>query len=161
MNAAFHNPKLGSRRSESPAADEKWAERPQKLRPTQERIPVGRRKSPRLRLSIPARFISLYGTHRCILMDLSRTGAQLCMERPFRIDETGLLEIANREVFCEVVRKDQGKNGGINGLVFDPPLEEQDVLDIRRYAETYQVDEMQALRSEVRDWVHGITRLDI
>ncbi|MEP1422552.1 MAG: PilZ domain-containing protein [Erythrobacter sp.] len=121
-------------------------------------VPVGRRAAARLRLAIPARLVSLYGTHRCILIDLSSTGAQLGLEKPLAAKEAGFLQIAGQELFCEIVRTDQGPNGGINGLVFDPPLIEQDVLDMRRFAEHYELDELRGLKSEVKDWVEGTVR---
>lgn len=119
-------------------------------------VPAGRRGAPRLRLSIPARLVSLYSSHRCILIDLSCTGAQVGLEQPLNMDDTALIQIAGLEIFCEVVRSAQGPNGGVNGLVFDPPLREQDVLDMRAYAESYQANELQGLRSEVKDWVNGV-----
>lgn len=118
-------------------------------------IPVGRRNAPRLRLSLPARLISLHDTHRCILIDLSCTGAQVGMAEPLKIEETAILEIAGQEIFCEVVRVAIGENGGANGLLFDPPLEHADVLDMRRYGETYLDQELRGFRSEVRAWVEG------
>ena len=126
---------------------------------TEDGIPVGRRSAPRLRLAIPARLISLYGHYRCILIDLSSTGAQLGFETPLDTGETAILEIAGRELFCDIVRKDEGPNGGTNGLTFDPPLSEEMVLDMRRFAETYELDELRGLRSEVKDWVEGTVRV--
>lgn len=126
---------------------------------TQNGIPVGRRSAPRLRLAIPARLITLYGSNRCILIDLSSTGAQLGLESPLDIGETAILEIAGKELFCDIVRKSAGSNGGVNGLTFDPPLSEQMVLEIRRFSETYQSEELQGLRSEVRAWVQGSVRV--
>lgn len=118
--------------------------------------PVGRRGSARLRLSIPAQLISLYGSYRCILIDLSCSGAQVGLEEPLDENETVFLQIAGLELFCEVVRAAQGPNGGVNGLVFDPPLLDQDVLDMRTYAESYRADDLRGLRSEVKDWVNGV-----
>lgn len=119
-------------------------------------IPVGRRGAARLRLSLPATLVSLYATHRCILIDLSCTGAQVGLEAPLESNETAVLQIAGVELFCEVVRTAHGDKGGVNGLLFDPPLEDQDVLDMRAFAENYQEDDLHALKSEVRDWVQGI-----
>ena len=116
---------------------------------------IGRRGAARLRLSIPAKLITLYDTRRCILIDLSRTGAQVGLEQPLRMEETGVLLIGGFEIFCEVVRLAKGGKGGANGLLFDPPLQDEDVLNVRRYAETYQTKELRGLLSEVRAWVDG------
>ncbi|WP_298308491.1 PilZ domain-containing protein [uncultured Erythrobacter sp.] len=118
-------------------------------------IPIGRRGAPRLRLSVPAKFVSLYGTHTCILVDLSCTGAQVGLEEPLDVSETGFLQIAGEELFCEVVRRAQGPKGGVNGLLFDPPVAHQDVLTIRHFAETYQAEEFSWLRSQAKQWVTG------
>lgn len=125
--------------------------------PLRTRPPVrtGRRGAPRLRLSIPARLVSLYDTRNCILIDLSCTGAQIGLQEPLREGDTGVLQIGGIEPFGEVVRAFRGKNGGINGLAFDPPLGESDVLSVRAFAERYQLDELRALRDEVRRWVSG------
>ena len=119
-------------------------------------IPTGRRGAPRLRLSLPAKLVSLYGTHRCILIDLSRTGAQVGLEKTLAVNETGFLQIAGLELFCEVVRTAEGPSGGVNGLVFDPPLDDQVVLDMRSYGDNYDEDDLRGLRDEVKDWVNGV-----
>lgn len=118
-------------------------------------VPIGRRAAARLRLALPARLVSLYGTHRCILIDLSTTGAQLGMEMPLATSENAILEIAGKELFCDIVRVSRGPHGGTNGVKFDPELEDQDVLDVRRFSETYKTNELRAIRSEVRAWVNG------
>lgn len=118
-------------------------------------VPVGRRSAPRLRLSIPATLISLHGHRRCILIDLSCTGAQVGLEMPLRMGEGAVLQIAGIEPFGEVVRRVEGQHGGVNGLVFDPPITEDEVLGVRAYSERFRDDEMRALRDEVRRWVMG------
>lgn len=118
-------------------------------------VPVGRRNAPRLRLSIPASLISLYDRRRCILIDLSCTGAQIGLEQPIREGEGAVLQVAGIEPFGEVVRGSMGAYGGVNGLAFDPPISEEEVLSVRAYSERYEKDELRALRSEVRKWVMG------
>lgn len=119
-------------------------------------ITTGRRGSARLRLSIPARLITRYDTSRCILIDLSCSGAQLGLEQTLRVTETAILEIGGLEGFGEVVRSVQGKNGGIVALKFDEPLSDDDVLSVRAFSERYQDDELRALRKEIREWVEGV-----
>ncbi len=119
-------------------------------------IPVGKRGAARLRLSISAKLVSRYATHRCILIDLSCTGAQVGLEEPLDLEETAILQFGETEIFCEVVRSVRSKNGGINGFRFDPELEEADVLEIRAYAETYERDQLRSLRAEIRNWVDGL-----
>ena len=127
---------------------------PRHIRPGS--VTVGRRSAPRLRLSIPANLISLTDRKRCILIDLSCTGAQIGLEEPLREGDGAVLQVAGVEPFGEVVRCSVGRNGGINGLAFDPPISEEDVLHVRGYSECYRDDEMRALRDEVRKWVEGV-----
>lgn len=121
-----------------------------------ERVLAGRRNAPRLRLSIRADLITLYERTRCILIDLSVTGAQIGLEAPLRIGDTAILQVADLEPFGEVVRADRGPHGGVNGIVFDPPLSEEQVLRVRAFAEQYEKSEARALRDEVRNWVSGV-----
>lgn len=117
---------------------------------------IGRRSAPRLRLSIPARLVSLYANHRCILVDLSRTGAQIGLESPLRNGEGAFLQLAGIDQFGTIVRCSKGPNGGTNGLEFEFPLKDEAVVALRQYAETFRDEEYRALRTEVQEWVSGI-----
>ena len=112
---------------------------------------VGRRSAPRLRLSIPARLVTVSETRRCVLLDVSRSGAQISLAKPLSVGEGGFLRFANSEVFVSVIRE----GTGLIGVEFDVPLSDEDVLAIRRYAEDYEADERNALRNEARAWVTG------
>ncbi|MEM6585750.1 MAG: PilZ domain-containing protein [Pseudomonadota bacterium] len=112
---------------------------------------VGRRAAPRLRLSLEAKLVTLTETRRCVVLDVSRTGAQISLAKPLAIGEAGFLRFAQREVFGGVVRESAGRNA----LEFDEQLSDAEVLDIRRYAESYEADQRKALMQEVREWVMG------
>jgi hypothetical protein len=116
---------------------------------------IGRRGAPRLRLGIPARLVSTRTTKPCILLDLSRTGARIGLERPLAAGELVYLRVAGLEMFAEVIRSTRGDSGGINGLGFDEPLSDAAVLAVRRHAETFEQRERAALRDQVRRWVSG------
>ncbi len=117
--------------------------------------PVGRRTAARLRLAIPARFISIYSTQNCILLDISRTGARLALARPLAEHKSGFVAFAHFELFGSIVRADRGADGGANALAFDDPITEADVLEVRRFAESFEMRERLALRDVVRRWVAG------
>ncbi len=117
---------------------------------------TGRRAAARLRLAIPARMMAIHGTRPCVLIDLSRTGARIALaDVPLKVGESGYLVISGLEVFATAVRAARGQNGGTNGLVFEDPLADDQVLSVRRHAETYQASERDALRDQVRRWVTG------
>lgn len=53
-------------------------------------------------------------------------------------------------MFGSIVRADRGADGGANALAFDDPITEADVLDVRRFAEGFEMRERLALRDLVR-----------
>lgn len=112
---------------------------------------VGRRAAARLRLSIPAKLTTITETRNCIMLDLSRSGAQIGLEKPMDAGEAGFLRFAGFEVFGCVVRK----GTGLNGLEFDVPLSDDDVLVVRQFAEAFEKGARDALRDEARAWVMG------
>ncbi len=118
-------------------------------------VPIGRRAAARLRLAIPARFVSIYSTQNCILLDISRTGARLALASPLAEHQSGIVTFAQFELFGSIVRADHGADGGANALAFDDPITEADVLDVRRFAEGFELYERHALRDLVRRWVAG------
>ncbi len=118
-------------------------------------VPIGRRAAARLRLAIPARFVSIYSTQDCILLDISRTGARLALARPLAEDQSGFVAFAQFELFGSIVRADRGVDGGANALAFDDPITPADVLEVRRFAEGFEMRERLALRNLVRRWVTG------
>lgn len=116
---------------------------------------VGRRAAPRLRLAIPARFVSITATQPCILLDISRSGARIALASPVACRQSGFIEIGRLELFGTIVRAERGGDGGVNAVAFDDPISETEVLAIRRFAEDFELREMQSLRDQVRRWVAG------
>ncbi len=117
--------------------------------------PVGRRAAPRLRLSMPARLVTLTDTRRCILVNVSRTGAQIGLEKPLKKGDGAFLQLAGIDQFGEVVRSAVGLGGGVNGLLFECPLSDTDVIALRHFAESFAENESRQLRAEVQAWVSG------
>lgn len=115
---------------------------------------VGRRAAPRLRLSLPARFVSVEETHKAILLNLSRTGAQIAILNSVREGEGGILECGKLKAFGVVARSEFS----INAIAFEEPLSEEDVLDIRRYYEEFEERERRQLIETARQWVTGVSK---
>lgn len=120
---------------------------------------IGRRGAARLRLAIPVRMVSTHATQNCILLDLSRSGARIGLAEPLAPGMCLYLRVARFEVFAEVIWREVGTGGGINGLVFDEPLSDAAVLAVRHHAEGFAQRQRDSLRDQVRRWVSGEGRL--
>lgn len=121
----------------------------------EDRVTVGRRAAARLRLAIPARVVSLYGTQPCILLDISRTGARMALPSPLVRGQSAYIAITRFELFGSVVRAEHGLNGAVSAMVFDDPITKSQILEIRRFAEGFAAREQSLLRDQVRRWVAG------
>lgn len=116
-------------------------------------VPVGRRSAPRLRLSLPAQLVAVEKVHTCILLNLSRTGAQVAILDAMREGEGAILRCGVINHFAIVTRTEFG----LNALEFDEPLTDQIVLEVRRYHENFEEREKRALIETARKWVTGDT----
>lgn len=114
-------------------------------------MPHGRRAAPRLRLSLPGQLIAVEKVHTCILLNLSRTGAQVAILESMRVGEGAILRCGIIDHFAIVTRSEFG----LNALEFDEPLTDHIVLEIRRYHENFEEREKRALIERARRWVTG------
>lgn len=114
-------------------------------------IPVGRRAAARLRISLPAQLIAVEKVQSCILMNVSRTGAQVAILDAMREGEGAMLRCGVINHFAIVTRSEFGRNA----LEFDEPLSDEIVLEIRRYYENFEERERRALIETARKWVSG------
>lgn len=114
-------------------------------------MPVGRRSAPRLRLSLPAQLVAVEKAHTCILLNLSRSGAQVAILDSVREGEGAMLRCGVINHFVLVTRSEFG----LNALVFDEPLTDEIVLETRRYHENFEERERRALIETARKWVTG------
>jgi hypothetical protein len=112
---------------------------------------VGRRSAPRLRLSLPGQLVAVERVHRCILLNLSRTGAQVAILEALREGEGAILRCGVIDHFAVVTRSEFG----LNALQFDEPLTDAQVIDIRHYHENFEERERRALIETARKWVNG------
>lgn len=119
-------------------------------------VPVGRRSAPRLRLSLPGQLVAVEKVHTCILLNLSRTGAQVAILDSMREGEGAILRCGLINHFAIVTRSEFG----LNALAFDEPLTDAIVLEVRRYHENFEEREKRALIETARKWVTGDTSDD-
>lgn len=118
-------------------------------------VTAGRRSAARLRLAVPARFVSIWETQDCILIDVSRTGARVALARPLAVGQSGYLALAGMELFGTIVRSERSEDMALNALAFDEPIPSGEVLRIRSFAESFEARRSHALRERVRRWVAG------
>lgn len=114
-------------------------------------IPVGRRKTSRLRLGIPAVLLLLDGTFRCRLIDLSCSGARIGLDQHLRIGAEAVLQCPGFEVFGMVVWSDAEQVG----MHFDEELPASRLLTLRDYKDNSRERSLAELRRSVHDWVNG------
>lgn len=119
-------------------------------------LQAGRRSAPRLRLSLPAKLIAVEKAHTCILLNLSRTGAQVAILDAMRVGEGAILRCGIIDHFAIVTRSEFG----LNALEFDEPLTDEVVLETRRYHENFEERERRALIETARKWATGVSSDD-
>ncbi|MFM7377576.1 MAG: hypothetical protein ACKO1O_05520 [Erythrobacter sp.] len=106
-----------------------------------------------MRLSLPAQLIAVDKAHTCILLNLSRTGAQVAILEAMREGDGAILRCGIINHFAIVTRTEFG----LNALEFDKPLTDAIVLETRRYHENFEEREKRALIETARKWVTGDT----
>lgn len=121
--------------------------------PKPDHAKVGRRSAPRLRLSLPGQLVAVERVHRCILLNLSRSGAQVAILDALREGEGAILRCGVIDQFAVVTRS----QFGLNALQFDEPLSHAQVLEIRHYHENFEERERRNLIETARRWVNGET----
>lgn len=112
---------------------------------------IGRRSAARLRLSAPAKLQTTLHTFDCMLVNISQTGARIAIERPLEVGEFAILKCAQLEEYADIVRSGFGHNG----LRFDQPLSQEQILAIRAHSEDVGLHERSSFRREVQNWVAG------
>jgi hypothetical protein len=114
-------------------------------------VKVGRRASPRLRLHVPAELVLTDGRERCLLDDISRTGAQVTVARTVFRGTDAVLRCGELECFGEIV----WVHGNHCGLLFDRPLPHEMVLAMRSASHILAEAEADARQRAAREWVMG------
>jgi len=118
---------------------------------------IGRRAEARLRVRLDARLITIDGSCRAVLADVSTQGARIaggtCDLRP---GQEAVLQWGNREAFGIVVWRASGQCG----LRFYEALDHRAILATRELHERARLpDEQELLRRSARAFVQGNMRL--
>lgn len=135
----------------APAGSSKGVQVSEPEFPKPEFSKVGRRSAPRLRLSLPGQLVAVERAHRCILLNLSRTGAQVAILDALREGEGAILRCGVIDHFAIVTRSEFG----LNALQFEEPLTDAQVIEIRHHFENFAEREKRALIETARKWVNG------
>ena len=112
---------------------------------------TGRRSAPRLRLNLPAKLIGVDRVYPCVLLNVSRSGAQVAIPEELPKGEGAMLRCGKINDFVVVARSDQG----FNALEFDEEISNDLVLDVRHYYDNFDGSERREIASMVRRWVDG------
>lgn len=114
--------------------------------------PQGNRYGNRLRLGVPAGLVMTYRTRRCLLDDISSTGARIRVEEPLVRGRIVMLQFHELRLCCSVIWCRNGECG----LRFDKKLAQEDMkgfLWILQHPKAYR---RICQESGVRDWSAGI-----
>lgn len=114
-------------------------------------VRTGRRAAPRLRLSLPGKFLAVRATMRCIVTNISQTGVLMAVEEQLKVGEQGYLRCGPIDHFMIVARREKG----FNALEFDLPVSHQLVLEMRKFQETLAERDEAELMETVRSWTQG------
>jgi hypothetical protein len=122
------------------------------------RSALGRRSAPRVQLSAPARLVSVFDTHECEIVNLSRSGALIRLARPLAVDACGYLRAGPFESFAISVRVIKLGYDVINGVKFDRPLAREQFGELIKYSKELARGHNNLAVLAARDWVSGIGR---
>lgn len=112
---------------------------------------IGKRRTSRLRIYLPAYLETIDGKQLAAIHDLSQTGARLQIRRAPRLGAAGVLTFARVEAFSTVV----WTNKDFIGLDFETALSPVEVLSARREGELLPIIQRQELSEAGRLWCLG------
>ena len=110
-----------------------------------------RRATPRLRLHLPTRLILIDRNVECVLENLSQTGARLVTNKPPKVGEFGRLRCDLIDQYFDTVWCD----GSRIGVHFDEPLTSEELVEFRRFSDSFPDLQRRELMHQARRWVTG------
>ena len=91
-------------------------------------VPGGRRRAPRQTVVLPASAVTMAGSQSVIVENVCSSGARL---RGRNLPDRGkelIIKVGNMDVFANVTWRAEEECG----IAFDPPLEQADVIHLKR-----------------------------
>lgn len=118
---------------------------------------LGRRRESRLRVRLQVRLITLDGTTRLAMADVSRRGARLAGSLPrLRVGQQGVIQWGPFEAFGQVA----WCNERGCGLIFDEPLAQHVLFSTRQIHDSAKLrSEREVARGVAEEFVQGKVRL--
>lgn len=127
------------------------------MQPDSAESAAGRRREARLRVRLEAQLITLDGTIRTVMADLSRNGARVAGTLPrMRTHQQAIIQWNRFEAFGIIAWVD----GNQCGILFDEPLSQPVLLKTRELYDTAPLQSARELaRSSASAFVQGKVRL--
>jgi PilZ domain len=116
----------------------------------------GQRGTARVALGVPGTLVMAHATLRCLIDDISASGAKIRCEAPLGAGTAAELRFEEWRGFASVA----WARGGRAGLRFDRRLTLEDIESFRRIAANPQEWVQTSQSSAAREWSSGIGRLD-
>ncbi|RYD80093.1 MAG: PilZ domain-containing protein [Verrucomicrobiaceae bacterium] len=114
--------------------------------------PHGRRGRSRLKARLVARAISVSGSQRAVLNDLSLTGARLTLSEPIKAGECIVLQWGDFEAFGDVVWSSENQIG----IQFDATIEPRTLIATRDLDDLERLpSDHDLVRRSAEAWVNG------
>lgn len=111
----------------------------------------GHRHGNRLRLGVPAQLQLTHETCKCLLDDISVSGARLRIAQPLSPNQTAVLTFHELKVYALV----KWCKGGACGLQFEQPLELEDMQGMLWITENRELYERICNEAHALAWAEG------
>ncbi|MEM1052749.1 MAG: hypothetical protein AAGI28_11705 [Pseudomonadota bacterium] len=107
-----------------------------------------KRVAPRLPLSLLGKLLSILGDYNCIVTNLSRTGVLIAIEEPLKVGSDGFLRCGPIDHFVTIKRE----GPGLNAAMFEIPVNDAFVAQVRHYQEEFAELELEDLRARAQEY---------
>lgn len=87
----------------------------------------------------------------CIITNMSRDGVLIALNKPMPVGKDCFLRCGPVDHFMTVTRKSRG----LNALLFDIPVSDDFVLQMRKFQDSFAARELEDLRDAARRWTDG------
>lgn len=115
---------------------------------------AGQRGYNRLRLGTPAQLQLTHELRKCLIDDISSSGARLRIARPLAPNQSAELSFHELKLFCTVM----WCTGAECGVRFDPPLAHEDMQGMLWITENRELYARMCDEAHALAWAEGISK---